>query len=217
MECIWDWHVGRVEWRTAATRLTGSYTQIPWTTKLYDSMFKTYGRINHTSWVSAISENDAYNAWLASELSKGAEAGRKLLLVSDRISQLRNLQQRIIRKGGGVTVGLYVGAIDNKRLSTEDLDAAKSCDIILASYGMMAEGTDIPSLDTLFIGTPRVDVEQVVGRIQRHKDGKKNLLVVDPVFQTSYCIALARKRRRIYETLDFKEYPHGKKSCTQDS
>ena len=217
MECIWDWHVGRVEWRTAATRLTGSFAQIPWSTRLYDNMFKTYGRINHTSWVSAISENDAYNAWLAEELSKGAEAGRKLLLVSDRIDQLRNLQQRIIRKGGAVTVGLYVGAIDNKRLTTEELDTAKTCDIILASYGMMAEGTDIPSLDTLFIGTPRTDVEQVVGRIQRHKDGKKNLLIVDPIFQTPYCIALARKRRLTYESLDFKEHTNGKESCSKDS
>ena len=211
LECIWNWHVGRVEWRTAASRLTGEFAQIRWGTKLYDAMMKVYGRVSHTKWVTSISENQAYNVWLAAELVKGAEVGRRVLLVSDRISQLQDLQRRIIRKGGSVTVGMYVGAIDKKRTSSGELEAAKKCDIILASYGMMAEGTDIPSLDTLFIGTPRADVEQVVGRIQRHKDGKKSLLIVDPVFQTPYCIALARKRRQIYETLDFKEHSNGKK------
>ena len=205
LECIWHWHVGRVEWRTSSNRLVGEYTQIPWATQLYDKMFTTRGRLSHANWITAIADNDKYNAWLSSELVRGAKVGRRVLCVSDRISQLQNLHSRIIRKGAGVTVGLYVGSLNKKRLTNSELEAAKQCDIILASYGMMSEGTDIPALDTLFIGTPRVDVEQVVGRIQRHKDGKRGLLIVDPVFNTPYMRALATKRKKIYEKLEFKE------------
>lgn len=209
LECIWHWHVGRVEWRTSASRLVGEFAQIPWDTQLRDKMFLQWGRISHTKWITAVAENDKYNSWLADELTKGAEADRRVLCVSDRIAHLQELQRRIITKGRGVTVGLYVGAIDKKRLTTLELEGAKRCDIILASYGMMSEGTDVPALDTLFIGTPRVDVEQVVGRIQRHKDGKQQLLIVDPVFQTPYLRALATKRKKIYERLDFKEHTNG--------
>jgi len=212
LECVWDWHVGRVEWRTASTRLVGEYAQVKWETNLYDKMFLQYGRISHTQWVTAISENDKYNAWLADELTRGAEVGRRVLCVSDRVAHLQNLQHRILGKGLGVTVGLYVGSTDKKKLTIHELEAAKQCDIILATYGMMSEGTDIPALDTLFIGTPRVDVEQVVGRIQRHKDGKRRLLVVDPVFQTRYMNALWYKRQRIYKRLDFTEHLSNEKS-----
>ena len=206
LECIWHWHVGRVESRTYSNRLVGDYLQIPWGTSLSDSMFKSGKRLSHPKWLNAIASNHSYNAWLAKELSSSAEHGRKVLCVSDRISHLTELKNRIIKKGKPISVGLYVGAIDKKKVSMEELEAAKKCDIILASYGMMAEGTDIPALDTLFIGTPRVDVEQVVGRIQRHKDGKKRLLVVDPVFQTPYMIALGVKRNKIYRKLSFTNF-----------
>ena len=109
-----------------------------------------------------------------------------------------------------VSAGLYCGAVAGKRMTKTQLEESKKCDIILATYGMMNEGTDIPALDTLFVCTPRADVEQVVGRIQRKKDGKKNLLVVDPVFQTPYCKALAHKRRKIYEKLNFVGGQNGK-------
>ena len=90
------------------------------------------------------------------------------------------------------------------RLKEAELEQAKTCDIILATYKMMSEGSDIPELDTLFLATPRADIEQIVGRIQRHHDDKKSLLVVDPVFiNQSYCVAMGRKRIPHYKNLGF--------------
>ena len=126
-----------------------------------------------------------------------------MLLVSDRVSQCQFIRKRLLEASTGASVGLYVGSVDGRRVTKEQLEVAKGCDVVLATYGMMSEGTDIPELDTLFFGTPRSDVEQVVGRIQRFCDGKKSLLIVDPVFQTPYMRKLAIKRERLYKKLEF--------------
>lgn len=70
---------------------------------------------------------------------------------------------------------------------------------------MMSEGTDIADLDTLILSTPRSDVEQVVGRIQRPVSGKKSLLIIDPVFGTKHNKRMAEKRKRVYDKLGFKK------------
>jgi predicted helicase len=105
---------------------------------------------------------------------------------------------------------MYVGSYldlsgKSVKSSREDLRIAKGCDVILATYGMMLEGTDIPALDTLVFATPRVEIEQVVGRIQRRFEGKKGLLIVDPVFQTPYLTRLSLKRIKLYKKLGFSE------------
>lgn len=47
------------------------------------------------------------------------------------------------------------------------------------TYQMAAEGLDIPDLDTLYLATPKSDIEQSVGRILRKVDGKKRPIVVE--------------------------------------
>lgn len=212
MECVWHWHVGHLEHRVKSKPLTGEYVQVPWSTRLEDKMFRIRGVVNIARFVNAIGCNEPYNVWLANQLAEGASVGRRVLCVSDRIEHLYGLRSRLLAKGVTASIGMYVGSTPapegrkiGKKPSKEELDHAKTCDIVLATYGMMAEGTDIPALDTLFIGTPRADVEQVVGRIQRHKDDKKKLLIVDPVFGTKYMQSLADKRRRVYQDLGFTE------------
>ena len=51
----------------------------------------------------------------------------------------------------------------------------------MATYGFCAEATDISSLDTLVLGTPRANVLQPVGRILRKHDGKQFPVVLDIV------------------------------------
>ena len=210
LDFIWRWHVGDIEWTTSTDRPTGEYIQVDRATVLTDRQFIKYGRIRHTDWITAIAENQSYNQWLCDQSVRASHKGRRILCVSDRVQQLVDLKDLIESKAPEVSVGLYCGSVAGKRMTKTQLEESKECDIILATYGMMNEGTDIPALDTLFVCTPRADVEQVVGRIQRKKEGKKNLLVVDPVFQTPYCRALARKRRTIYEKLRFVGVQNGK-------
>ena len=154
-------------------------------------------------YITSISKNAKFNHFLSDKAVEAAASGRRVLVVGDRVEQLQYLRKRILEKSSGVSAGLYVGSVDKRRLTKEQLEVAKGCDVVLATYGMMAEGTDIPALDTLFLATPRTDVEQVVGRIQRHCEGKKSLLIVDPYFNTNFNRRMADKRKKIYERLDF--------------
>lgn len=49
----------------------------------------------------------------------------------------------------------------------EELFAAESARVIMATYQMCSEGVDLPAVDTIFLATPVSDVEQAVGRGRR--------------------------------------------------
>jgi superfamily II DNA or RNA helicase len=64
-----------------------------------------------------------------------------------------------------------------KKVSMEEFDEAKGRDILLATEKKVAEGFDVPKLDTLFVVTPTWDIEQLAGRILRLADDKKTPVV----------------------------------------
>lgn len=203
--CLWEWHIGTVAHKMVTTRLTGEYVQISWSTSITSQMYMRNGTLIMAHLLTAIAKNVKYNIWLAEQAATAANNGRKVLVVSDRIDQLDEIQQRIRAQGFTGSVGLYVGSFRGKRMTESQLESSKKCDILLASYGMFNEGVDSPELDTLIFATPRSDVEQIVGRIQRPME-KKPLLIVDPVFTLDVCWGMAKKRVQIYETLNFTEY-----------
>ena len=64
--------------------------------------------------------------------------------------------------------------------TVESLEKSSKCDILFASYQLVSEGTDIPTLNTLIMTTPKKQIEQVVGRILRAKT-KFTPLILDVV------------------------------------
>lgn len=58
-----------------------------------------------------------------------------------------------------LSIGYMVGG-----LSEKETEAASTCDVILATYAEAEEGVNVPTIDTVFLLTPRSDVEQAVGR-----------------------------------------------------
>ena len=64
--------------------------------------------------------------------------------------------------------------------SIESLEKSSKCDILFASYQLVSEGTDIPTLNTLIMTTPKKQIQQVVGRILRSKT-KFTPLILDIV------------------------------------
>ena len=90
----------------------------------------------------------------------------------------------------------YVGG-----MKTGQRERAKEARIILATYSMTADATDIPELDTLVMATPKSDVEQIVGRILRFIEGKDPVVFdirdeTSPVF-SSYGVARDRWYRSV--------------------
>jgi len=118
------------------------------------------------------------NNLIAAKIIEAVLAGRKCIVLSDRLAHLDRLKESLVNQwvssNGELSVGYYVGGRTKAQLE----EAAKA-QVILATVIYAAEGLDIPALDTLFLVTPMSDVEQAMYRICRVHEGKKDPIVVD--------------------------------------
>lgn len=121
------------------------------------------------------------NKLIADFVLQAYKAGRRILVQSDLLDHLDTLTALIISMGipPGDT-GRYA-----QGLKKEAREVVKTKRVIFASYMMTAEATDIPQLDTLVMATPKSDVRQIVGRVIRYLEGKKEPVVFDVVDDTS--------------------------------
>lgn len=138
------------------------------------------------------------NDLIIDQLISALEAGRKILVLSERLQHLTDMESQLRKMWpamvGEVSIGQYVGG-----RTKVQLERSAQAKVIFATIQYASEGLDIPAMDTLFLTTPMSDVEQAVGRIQRPYGDKKDPIVVDfrddaiPMFE-----AMARKRDRFY-------------------
>lgn len=134
---------------------------------------------------------------------KAYKKGRKTILFFDLLKHIDVLRAQLEKAGiPGDQMARYVGGMSDAQLR----DAAEAR-VILATYKMVAEGTDIPTLDTCVLVHPRARVEQAVGRVLRVAEGKKTPLVLDlvdsdsPVFR-----GYAKSRKRFYQRRNAELY-----------
>ena len=82
-----------------------------------------------------------------------------------------------------------------------DLKESEKQNILLGTYNMVSEGFDLPKLNTLVLASPKSDVEQSVGRIQRQlkEDRKYTPLIIDIVDQFSLFNNQGIKRKTFYK------------------
>ena len=99
-----------------------------------------------------------------------------------------------------VRIGRYVGGISDKQI-----EYARTCNLLFGTLAYAKEGLDDPGMDTLFLVSPKGDVEQPVGRILRRLEGKGTPIVVDFVDEKiGPCIGFKRKRLKQYAALGFE-------------
>ena len=99
-----------------------------------------------------------------------AEPERKMILLSDRRNHLKLFYEKLTELG--YDVGYYVGGMKQK-----DLDISETKSIILGTFSMSSEALDIPELNTLFMTTPKSNIEQSVGRILRKIHNVRPLII----------------------------------------
>jgi superfamily II DNA or RNA helicase len=112
---------------------------------------------------------------------------RMILIVSDRISQLKFLHKNLI--GSGLMIG---------GMTATDKTKSKECRIILGTYQIVSEGFNLPKLNTLLFATPRSNVTQCIGRIYR-KTHDVIPIIIDIVDEFSLFKTQQYKRRNIYK------------------
>ena len=117
------------------------------------------------------------NLMMSEWVAKSAKAGRNTVFFSDRLDHLDMIKALLLKRKVRMSdMGMYVGG-----MSEQDRRWSSTKPVILATYAMMSQGTNIPWLDTCVLGMPRSDVEQIVGRILREYPGKKTPVVFDPL------------------------------------
>ena len=125
--------------------------------------------------LNVLTANESRNDSICRLLKKAFDAGRKVLVISERRSQLDFFRERL--EAYGITdVGMYVGG---RKMHLLDEAATKA--IVLTTYQMAKEGLNIPSLDVLIMASPQSQIQQTVGRILRVHDGKSRPMVIDYV------------------------------------
>jgi len=129
--------------------------------------------------------------------------GRKILMLSDRREHL-NLLNELIPKidNGKYTSGLYLGGMKEK-----DLQDTETKDVILGTFMMASEGFDCKyPLNTIFLTSPKSNIEQAVGRILRQdaKDRKFTPLIYDICDEFSLFAKQKLKRVAFYKKNNYK-------------
>jgi len=91
------------------------------------------------------------------------EPERRILILSERRKQLKNIEEFIINENiADKDYGYYVGG-----MKQVDLNKSAEKKIILATFQLASEGFNVPSLNTLIFASPISDIQQSIGRILR--------------------------------------------------
>lgn len=202
LEQVFEWNIGPVLAVMKGETLTGQYKQTLYQSNINLNKHKLYGgkgRVCISHVITAIANNPLRNHFILEVLQSAVQKGRKVLVLSNRVDQIVYLHEQW-KKLVGDSSGLYMG-----KMSAQQLKLSTQKQVIFGTAKMFAEGTDIPSLDTLCIVSPMSDIEQMIGRIQRLYDGKKVPFVWDLVDNDKISLAMGKKRKEYLEATGFTE------------
>jgi superfamily II DNA or RNA helicase len=128
-----------------------------------DTPLDMRGEVCRPKLCNQLAEYEPRTRAICNELDVALKEGRKLLVLSDRISHLEAFEKDL-RGRGYESMGYYIGG-----MTAEGRDESSAKQIILASFAMSAEGMNIRDLNTVVLATPKTRIEQAVGRIFRLK------------------------------------------------
>lgn len=164
------WHIGPIRYSSSEVLLKAKIRRI-WTD------FELEGTVSQGEAITLLARNRPRNLRIAEEVAAACRAGRKVLVLSERLEHLAALDEAMYTvwdRGRMPTIAKYVGGMD----SAERVRAAKA-QVILATTQFVSEALDIPELDTLVLATPVSDMAQIIGRICRPHPDKQAPIVVD--------------------------------------
>lgn len=158
------------------------------------------GRVSVPLMLNALVEDTQRNQVLASKIADCYRNGRYIIVLTDRIVQLHTLKAMLVNlcSVDESHIGYYIGTTG---FAERNESAGKQ--IILSTYCMAKEGLDIPRLDTLVQATPKGDVIQASGRVQRKHPDKKVPLIIDVIDTFSIFEQLRWKRWKFYRKEGF--------------
>lgn len=153
--------------------------------------------------VTMMTNDEERNARIVEIVLRERKNGHVVIVMGDRRKHLVNLQL-LLQGKTDEEVGLYVGETTKRGIARRN--AGKQSPILLCTTRMAEEGLDIPTLSCLVMVTPKSNITQCVGRIQRTDPRKTIVPLVVDLYDT-YCggavHGMARARQRFYEANGF--------------
>jgi superfamily II DNA or RNA helicase len=130
------------------------------------------------------------------------EPARKILVLSERIGHLEEIERLIVASEKGLTIAYYIGGMKEKVRE----EGAATARILLASYAMASEAMNIKSLNSVVLASPRKHVEQSTGRILRVRQSERVVVpvIVDIVDSHMMYIGQWKKRKAYYKQCAYK-------------
>lgn len=205
-------HLGPVRARTRAQLMVPKVLRFHTNWQCPRVLDKSTGkvkRINHSPGKSTHVEKmlaaDPTRNHLICQLVQDAHAkGRKVVVFSKFIDHLKTIHRGLTKIGvSGKDIGFYIGV--GTKAEAKVRDQQKGRDILLTTYSMMGEGTDIPWLSCMIMGIPISNSEQAIGRIRREYPDKPEPVVMDLLDNDSPLFnAYAGKRLQFYKRIKAK-------------
>lgn len=162
-----------------------------------EDCFDTDGTLIYSRFLTSIGKCEKRNRLIAETVNNLIQDNRQVLILSDRVNHLKELQNLIDN------AELLVGSVAAKERDSIISDAkAGKIKVILSTYSLAKEGLDIPCLTDLVMATPVKDyaiVVQAVGRIARIANNKPQPVVYDLVDDIPRCYKMFLQRLRHYK------------------
>ncbi len=127
---------------------------------------------------------------------------RQILVLSDRRQHLDDMF-RLANEMGLTSVGYYIGGMKEKKLKESE-----ACKLLLGTYPMASTGLDIPSLNAVVLASPRSDIIQSIGRIDRKKHETIQPIIIDCIDQFSVFGGQSKKRFSIFKKKGYEIYDY---------
>lgn len=148
-----------------------------------------------------LAKHEPRNAMLVDLIATAFHKGRANIIFSKTHEHLHALEKGLLE--GGISpakIGWYIGA--STKAEEEKREAEKGRPILLSTYIMAGEGSNLPWLDTCTLAMPYGSAKQPVGRIRRIFEGKSFPVVLDVMDTDSWVFAgYAANRMKWYSRL----------------
>lgn len=127
--------------------------------------------------------NKKRNLMIVSDVLAEAAAGNYCIVIADRKAHCEILYELI--STGWDKTGIATGNYSKKYVQEQvEKYNRNEITVLVATYSLLGEGFDVPFLNRAFITSPfrsEAKAEQLIGRIQRTHEGKKDAVVYDYV------------------------------------
>ena len=201
LEKILYWYFGEIMYKSEAkanNKVLVNIVNYDIEHEKFKEFYMYTGDVNRPKTINKLTSIGRRNKFIVDTIEEVLlEDSRKILILSDRIEHLQLLKARLDQRSI-TTTDFYIGGMKQKALNI-----ASNAQVIFASYGMAAEGLDIPELNTLFMVTSRREVEQAVGRVIRKIDPNVRPLIYDFTDQLNCFINQGNNRRKLYKKMGF--------------